>query len=109
MKAMNEETESKRVQTEELVGISTNLSESSNQDFISLIVLLPDRSGRVRELTRSSRLKFKMVWHQFSTVRCHSHQLVWKVRSFQFDALKIVTNLAARNRLLVQAGHLFLE
>ena len=26
------------------------------------------RAGRVRELTKSSRSKFKIVWHQFSTV-----------------------------------------
>ena len=44
------------------------------------------RAGRVRELTRSSRSKFKMVWHQFSTVQFPCLQLVWKVRSVQFGA-----------------------
>ena len=34
------------------------------------------RAGRVRELTRSSLSKFKMVWHQFSTVQFPSHQFV---------------------------------
>ena len=42
------------------------------------------RAGRVRELTRSSRSKFKMVWHQFSSVQFPSHQFVRKVRSVQF-------------------------
>ena len=42
------------------------------------------RAGRARELTRSSRSKFIMVWHQFSTVQLPSLQLAWKVRSVQF-------------------------
>ena len=45
---------------------------------------LPDRAGRVRELTRPSRSKFKMVWHQFGTAQFSSHQFVWKVCSAQF-------------------------
>ena len=44
------------------------------------------RAGTVRELTRFSRSKFKMVWHQFSTVQFPSHQFVWEVRSVQFRA-----------------------
>ena len=43
-------------------------------------------AARVRELTRSSRPKFKKVWQQFSTVQFPSHQLDWKVRSVQFGA-----------------------
>ena len=31
------------------------------------------RAGRVRKLARSSRSKFKMVWHQFSTAQFPSH------------------------------------
>ena len=46
-------------------------------ELISQIQLndTPTRAGRVRELPRSSRSRFKMVWHQYST---------WKVRSIQF-------------------------
>ena len=44
------------------------------------------RTGRVRELTKSSRSKFKMVWHQVSTVQLPSNQIVWKVCSVQFGA-----------------------
>ena len=29
---------------------------------------MPSRAGRVRELARSSRSKFKLVWHQFSSL-----------------------------------------
>ena len=47
-----------------------------------VVVLI--RTGRVRELTRSSRSKFKMVWHQFSTNHYPNHQFVWEVRSVQF-------------------------
>ena len=42
------------------------------------------RAGRVHELSRSSRSKFKMVLHQFSSVQFPSRQLAWKVRSVQF-------------------------
>ena len=42
------------------------------------------RAGRVRELMRSFRSKFKMVWQQFSTVQFPGHQFVRKVRSVQF-------------------------
>ena len=34
------------------------------------------RAGRVRELMTSSRSKFKMAWHQFSTVQFTSDQFV---------------------------------
>ena len=44
------------------------------------------RAGRVRELTRFFRSKFKMVWHQFITVQFPSHQFDWKARSAQFGA-----------------------
>ena len=44
------------------------------------------RAGRVHELTESSHSKFKMIWHQFSTVQFPSNQLVWKVCSVQFWA-----------------------
>ena len=44
------------------------------------------RAGRVRELPRSSRPKFKLVWHQFSNVQFARHRFVWKVRSVQFGA-----------------------
>ena len=44
------------------------------------------RAGSFRELTRSSRSKFKMVWQQFSTVLFPSHQFLLKVRSVQFWA-----------------------
>ena len=45
------------------------------------------RAGRVRELTSSSRSKFKMALHQFSSiVQFPSHQSDWKVRSVQFGA-----------------------
>ena len=46
--------------------------------------ILSTRAGRVRELKRSSRSKFKMVWYQFNTVQFPSHQFVWKVRTVQF-------------------------
>ena len=39
------------------------------------------RAGRVRELARS-RSKFKLVWHQFSTVQLSIHHFVWKVHLF---------------------------
>ena len=45
-----------------------------------------NRVGKVRELTRTSRSKFEMVWHRFSTVQFPSRQFVWKVRSVQFGA-----------------------
>ena len=48
-----------------------------------LEIMLNTKAGTVRELTRSSRSKFKMVWHQFSTVQFPSHQFVWKVRTVQ--------------------------
>ena len=41
-------------------------------------------AGRVRELSRSSRLQFRMVWHQFNTVQFPSHHFVWEVCSIQF-------------------------
>ena len=44
------------------------------------------RAVRARKLTRFSCPKFKLVWHQFSTVQFHSHRLLWKVRSVQFGA-----------------------
>ena len=44
------------------------------------------RAGRVRELARSSRSKFTLVWHQFSTVQFPRHQFVWKVLSTQFGS-----------------------
>ena len=44
------------------------------------------RAGRVRELTRPSHSKFKMIWHQFGTVQFPSHQFVWKVRPVQCGA-----------------------
>ena len=43
----------------------------------------PGRAGRVRELTKSSRSKFKIVWRQFNADQFLGHQLVWKVRSVQ--------------------------
>ena len=43
----------------------------------------PGRAGRVRELTKSSRSKFKIVWRQFNADQFIGHQLVWKVRSVQ--------------------------
>ena len=33
------------------------------------------------------RSKFKLVWHQFSTVQFPRHHFVWKVHSVQFGAL----------------------
>ena len=59
------------------------------QLFTSLILLGTIGNGanqavRVRKLTKSSHSKFKMVWHQLSTVQFHSHQFVWKVRSVKF-------------------------
>ena len=42
------------------------------------------RTGRVRELARSSRSKVKMIWHQFSTVQFPNHHFVWKVCSVRF-------------------------
>ena len=39
------------------------------------------RAGRVRELARS-RSKFKLVWHQFSTVQLSIHHFVWKLHLF---------------------------
>ena len=63
---------------------------------INLFILFPSkttstdivtRAGRLRELVRSSRSKFKLVWRQFSTVQFPRHQFVWKVRSVQFGAL----------------------
>ena len=53
-----------------------------SQDFKHVI----SRTGRVRELTKYSPLKFKMVWHQFSKVQCPNYQFVWNVRSVQFGA-----------------------
>ena len=44
------------------------------------------RAGRVLRLTRSFRSKYKMVWHQSSTVKLPSHQFVRKVRSVQFSS-----------------------
>ena len=44
------------------------------------------RAGRVRELTRSSRSKFKIVSYQFSTVQFPSLHFDWKARSVQFGA-----------------------
>ena len=43
-------------------------------------------AGRIRELSRPSRSKFKMIWHYFSTVRFPSYQFVRKLRSVQFGA-----------------------
>ena len=45
---------------------------------------LAPRAGRVCELTRPSRSKFKMVWHQFSAVQFPSHRFVWKVSLVHF-------------------------
>ena len=39
------------------------------------------RAGRVRGLARS-RSKFKLVWHQFSTVQLSIHHFVWKIHLF---------------------------
>ena len=39
------------------------------------------RAERVRETTRSSPSKFKMVWLQFCRVHCPGHQFVWKFLS----------------------------
>ena len=47
----------------------------------------------VRELTMSSRSKFKMVWHQFSTVQFPIHQFVGKVRSVQFGTRRPSTSV----------------
>ena len=49
--------------------------------IFSLFYMGRTGAGRVRELTTSSRSKFKMIWHQLSTVQFSSHQFVWKVHS----------------------------
>ena len=42
---MSEKTEPKQVRVEEPVSTSANISESGNQDFVSLDVLLPSNSS----------------------------------------------------------------
>ena len=67
-----------------LYGISNKWKISTNYCFRpNFKILVP---GRVRELTRSSRSKLEVVWHQFSTVQFSTHQFVYKNRSVQFGA-----------------------
>ena len=44
------------------------------------------RTGRVRELTRSSRSKFKMIRYQFSAAQVSSFNIFWKVCNVQFSS-----------------------
>ena len=56
-----------------------SVNKAVNEGTMAII-----RAGRVHELSRSSRSKFKMVLHQFISVQFSSRQLAWKVRSVQF-------------------------
>ena len=53
---------------------------------LECLEVVRSRAGIVRELARSSRSKFKRVWHQFITVQFPRHQFGWKDRSVQFGA-----------------------
>ena len=51
------------------------------------------RAGSVRELLRSSSSKFMRLWLQFSIVQFPSSNLLWKVRSVQFNKVPLISKV----------------